>query len=68
MKLGKIKSLKKTKLRFRDIPVQVERRGIGWTVAARARLESEVEEEEIQRHVSRMRMRNEGEEDTLVNE
>ena len=50
------------------LPVQVERRGIGWTVAARARLESEAEEEEIQRHVSRMRMRNEGDEDTLVDE
>ena len=38
------------------LPVQVERRGIGWTVAVRARLEFESEEEEIQRHVSRMRM------------
>ena len=50
------------------LPVQVERRGIGWMVAARARLEFESEEEEIQRHVSRMRMRNEGDEDTLVDE
>ena len=50
------------------LPVQVERRGIGWTVAARARLELEAEEEDIQRYVARMRMRNEGEEDTLIDE